>query len=244
MVEQEKQMRLLTIAREETRTLRSIPDETLLPIIKTLLGEISLFQEIAKSDLVSPNALERLKFIWCFSGPAEYHASTKYDAYAKYPWARNMDRTRLNHAALIIKKAGAAAPHFLYNGTPEENHALWSVLADIDTTIPEGNVHILGGTIVKTLDQIQQFYIPSDLTFTPGDRIGIISHAPHLPRILRMINRHRPILEELEVILFPVPAIEQGIEEYTELEVKGTLRYIFDFHQATVEPYPFLLPSI
>lgn len=265
MVEQEKQMRLLTTAREEIPLLRSISNETLLPLIKTLLEEISFFQKTAELP-IPPTALERLRFIWCFSGPGTYHAPTKIDTYTKYSWARNMDRSRLQRAATIMRKAAEVklgrkfspntpaevfttamrqhAPHLFYNGMPEENAAVRKVLADMDTAIPAENVHVFDiqkplGKIVRTIDQIREFTLPPDLSFRRGDQFGIISHAPHLPRILRMINQYRPIPEGFEVVLFPVPVIPSGFQEYTELEVKGTLRYIFDFHQATVEPYPY-----
>ena len=84
--------------------------------------------------------------------------------------------------------------------------------------------------------------MPDD--FQKDGELAIIAHAPHLVRILRIINKYRPFPNDTRVRLFPVPTQgADGKREYAMMEVSGTLYYSNVTHNATMEPYPYEISS-
>jgi hypothetical protein len=124
------------------------------------------------------------------------------------------------------------APHLIYNGTKVEDAVLQSVLDDDD---PEHKrdpiftgetVEIVGEGIDNTVDQIKKFELPDDLTLT-GKEIVLLSHAPHLDRVLHFLQRYEPLPKGTVPRLFPIAMPRVGGEEYTLQEIRGLLYYMF-----------------
>jgi hypothetical protein len=207
--------------------------------------------------------------IWTFSGPGTYDEPiTDHDtAYDAYPWAHGMDRERLNYTARLARKITEAStgithpaspatieaevqktkqdiadfgPHIIYNGTPKGNAAVESVLAQEETIIPAENVSVIGEDIKNTIDQLKTFKLPGDLLIE-GKKIALVSHAPHFPRIVRMINRYQPFPTGTKIVLFPLATPGDGRDLYAAREACAIIYYTYlsATHDATRIPYPF-----
>ncbi len=94
--------------------------------------------------------------------------------------------------------------------------------------IAADKVHIPATSIANTVDQVKTFVLPESLHLAGGE-IGLVSHAPHLVRTLHMLNRYQVIPEDMKIRLFPLKSPKEGREEYTTMEVRGLLYYIYLF---------------
>ncbi len=219
---------------------------------------------------MTPEIAENLSALWVFSGPGTYDSAKKNDRYQTYPWAEWMDRDRLSYAGWLArisaelvaegenprgpigeadkrkaearKAIGEHGPIIIYNGTAEENEVARSVPKREGIIVPEEKVVVAGGGIAKTVDQIKTFALPENL-HRPGGEIGLVSHAPHLMRVLHMLKRYEPLPKDMKVRLFPIASPIEGKEEYVTLEVKGLLYYIYlsAEHDADKETYPHII---
>ena len=188
-------------------------------------------------------------------------------AYRKYEWTWPMDRARINYAAFLTRKIaeiksgeetsripkGEVAhsvpqtkekiaehgPALIYNGSNVQNESINTALEQPDIAMPRDTVHVVGEGIRNTLDQIKDFSLPESL-HKPGNEIGLVSHAPHLMRIMHMINRHKPLPDDMSVRLFPIATAPERKKEFATMEIKGLLYYVFlsENHDATLESYP------
>ncbi len=252
--------------------LRRMPSHELKPFIREILSEIDVLETAGERDrvprlAVSPDVARSVGAIWTFAGPGTYDEPVKEDRYKHLPWARNMDRNRLNYTARLARHITEAAlnvslkgplgavekikertknamreagPAIIYNGAPIENKTVRDVLAREGTVVPAERVFVLGEGINNTVDQIKDFVLP-DGVLAGGKKLALVSHAPHLARIVRMLNRYRPLPEGTEILLFPLPTPAEGKEEYAEMETAGILYYVYvsPHHDATRAPYPY-----
>ena len=191
--------------------------------------------------------------------------------YKNLPWIWGADRARLNHAAILARKVAEArsgenfdrgslqtlkarkekikemieryGPKIIYNGVELENDTVVDVLSREGTIIPEDTVTIIRGTaehpIVNTLDTVKTLKLPEG--FEDDQELAIVAHAPHLARIMRMINKQPPFPRTTKVRLFPVPTPEAGKKEYAELETLGILNYVLRRGVADKESYPYVV---
>lgn len=219
---------------------------------------------------LTPEIAEKISALWIFSGFGTYDEPVVAAKDRPYKWKHGMDRARLNYAVLLARKIaemrspegmqrgsidGAPGrkmraketiakygPALIYNGTELENAAVERALAQPETIVPREKAHILGGNIVRTVDQIKPFSLPTQL-YHPGKEVGIIANAPHLVRIVRMLNRYKPLPSDMSVRLFPFATPPEGKEEYATLEIKGLLYYVFlsPDRDAEKEPYPHVI---
>lgn len=240
-------------------------------LISDTVSEIDMLEKIGEKEREkitdSPGVLQNIAVVWVISGPGTYDLPTKEDKYKDLEWAKGMDRARLNHGAVLaraITKARSGplegslmdiverkrktkeiiknyGPEIVYNGTEQENDTVFNVLSRKGVVIPEEKVHIIRGDIETTLDQVKTFKLPVELK--ENEELAIISHAPHLARIMHMINKHKPFPEGTRIRLFPVPTPENGKEEYAKMETLGLLRYIYLDNEATIESYPYNITS-
>ncbi len=219
---------------------------------------------------ITPEIANSITALWDFSGPGTYDDPVKEDRYKDKSWARGMDRARLNYAAWLVRKItemrdpGIAqkgpideaaersnrarqsirevGPTLIYNGTSEENAVVVDVLTREGIIIPSEKAHVMGEGIKNTVDQIKTFSLPENL-HEPGKEIGLISHAPHLIRVAHMLNRYQSIPPDMDIRFFPIKTPEDGREEYTAMEIRGILYYIYlsKNHDAAKEPYPYIV---
>ncbi|MBI2476182.1 MAG: hypothetical protein HYV67_02990 [Candidatus Taylorbacteria bacterium] len=189
--------------------------------------------------------------------------------YKNLPWMEWADRARLNHAAILARKVAEArsgenfdrgslasikerkakikemiekfGPKIIYNGVELENDTVADVLSREGTIIPEDKVTIIRGTteqpIVNTLDTVKTLKLPQG--FEADQELAIVAHAPHLARIMRMINKQPPFPRTTKVRLFPVPTPETGKKAYAELETLGILNYALRRGVADKKSYPY-----
>jgi len=253
--------------------LAEIPQDQAKELVARGLHEISELEEAAAANYIHPNitpdVANNVKLLWDLSGPGTYDMPTKDDKYKDFPWARNMDRARLNYTARLTKRiaevksgvdynSGSLAdvgerkektkklieeygPTILYNGTGEENATVEDVLGREGIIIPRSKVHVVGEGIATTVDQVKDFKIPEGVSLDDSGEIGIISHAPHLMRTMHMINRYRPFPEGTKVRLFPLPTPDEGKDEYAMMEARGLLYYTYmsPDKDTTPDAYPY-----
>lgn len=267
-------------ALEEHPEFTDFPEHDIKTLIKTSHDEIEVLERVANPKeaiaALTSKIAEKISALWVFSGPGTYEEPVKNDSYKDYPWARGMDRVRINYAVFLARKiaeirsgarerrgpihavterkqqAKAAisshGPAIIYNGNEIENAAAERALAHSGSIVPSEKAEILeldpSHTIPepRTFHQIKLFKLPEHL-YQPGNEIAIVSHAPQLPRILRMLNRYQTLPKDMTVRLFPLPTPPEGKEEYATLEIKGLLYYVFlsPDHDATREPYPHVI---
>ncbi len=252
--------------------LTKIPPEALRSTITQMLTEVDMFECVARENRasfeVSPEVAHEIGAIWVFSGPGTYDQPVKDDAYKKYPWARNMDRLRLDYAARIARNVTAAitgtkitaspdtiseakratkeairesGPSVFYNGTMVENESVRTALEQENGIMTVEKVFITPHPVRNTLEQVRDFVLPGE-ALSNGKTVAIVSHAPHLSRVLRMLNRFKPLPEDSTVLLFPMPTPDDGKEEYAATEITAIMYYAYVSGEgATPEPYPYKL---
>jgi hypothetical protein len=246
------------------------------PKIKSLiagtLSEIAVLEDVGEKEWskieMPTNIAKNIAVIWVVSGPGTYDQPTKDDVYNHLPWAKWMDRNRIDHACFLTRKVAEArsgedfssgplsdikqrkqrikelikqfGPNIIYNGTQFENDTVADVLTREGTIIPEEKVNIIGGDIKITLDQVKTLQLPC---LNEDEELAIVSHAPQLARIMHMINKYQPFPNGTKVRLFPVPTPKSGKAEYAKMETLGLLRYVYLDHEATEESYPYAFNS-
>lgn len=252
---------------------RFSPDE-IKQFIDDILREMELLEEIAARDNrelhLSDDIAKKIEAIWVLSGPGTYDDPVKEDRYRDYPWARGMDRARLNYAARIAKRVAEArsgksfdrgglsslrkrkeltkesilesGPYIIYNGRPDENAVVRDVLTREGIIIPQEKVLVMGEGIDKSVDQVKTVHLPEDFDIE-HDELAIVSHAPQLVRIMRMINRYKPFPEGTKIRLLPIVTPEGGKAEYALMETRGILYYTFlsPDRDAAKKSYPYVV---
>ncbi|MEK7143825.1 MAG: hypothetical protein AAB820_00640, partial [Patescibacteria group bacterium] len=133
-----------------------------------------------------------------------------------------------------------SGPYIIYNGTIEENENVKEILNREGIIMPPEKVMVIEEPIEKTVDQVKTFKLPEG-AYMIGKEIAVVSHAPHLSRIIRMVNRYKPFPPDVKMKLFPLATPKEGKEEYIQKEISGLLYYIYvsDDHDAVKEPYSY-----
>lgn len=178
-------------------------------------------------------------------------------------WVRKITEARMNerfpsgsiNAAFdrkryINEQIERYGPMILYNGTPVENAAAKRALATHTLIMPETKVEIQSGRFKKienTVDQVREFRLPEGFVLGRDEEIGIVTHAPHMMRLLHMINKYQPFPPETKIRPLPLSTPKEGKEEYAQMEILGLLFYVFlsnnegateDNHDASIKAYP------
>ena len=247
--------------------LATIPKNDLGEKISDFLQVIDSFEafgEESKHHLqVSSEIAKEIGVIWDFSGPGTYGEPFKEDRYKQFPWAKRLDRKRLNHTAMleraIIEAKGEndpleprtlgnialrkmrlkdaireKGPYIFYNGTSYENEVVRDVVLRKGMIIPKEKVIVAAEEVYNTIEQVTSFKLPDRIGM--GGAIALVSSAPHLARIITLINHFKPFPDNTTVHLFPVPTPEEGKVQYSEMEISGLLTYTFIQGIAKLEP--------
>jgi hypothetical protein len=178
--------------------------------------------------------------VWVFSGPGTFLKALENN---EQNFTRWMDRYRILYGLNIVKKVTAKklkkssgeitkqdilenGPLFIYNGTEEENKDLRAALNHELSILPSEKVIIvdqvkIDGTIQEienTLDQIKSF--PKELVGKQiTNRIAIVSHAPHIARILRYFEEFKLFPETVTVEVFSLtPIHSEALYMHEEME--------------------------
>lgn len=212
---------------------------------KQVLKEITTLRSIANDQ----EAKEAIDGIWVFSGPGTFLVSLLNGENPRRKW---MDRQRIICGiALVriitakrlkkkvvevtkedIKKSG---PILIYNGIPIENDDFRKVMQSSNFILPFEKVVIVDGVtesptishpIKNTADQIKGF--PKYLIGNNGPikkHLALISHAEHLPRILRYLAKYQSVPEHIKIVLYPLKSSEEVYQEYKEEEAEKVWKY-------------------
>lgn len=263
--------RIYGAAVEEHSQFKKIPESDIKEVIETALEEIEKLENAGNpTDVLAALPLEvakKISALWVFSGPGTYDDPIKDDRYKNYTWARGMDKERLSYAAWLARKISETVsgetlrgpingiperiqkarkmiaengPTILYNGTELENSVVRDVLTRKGIVIPPEKVRIIGEGINNTVDQVKTFKLPEELHRSGGE-IGIISHAPHLMRIIHILSQYQSLPKDMIVRLFPISSSAEGREEYAETEIRALLYYVFLGKNAQAIAYPSII---
>lgn len=132
-------------------------------------------------------------------------------------------------------------PYLLYGSTTEQNEDLEAALKEQGIVIPRSKVHVIAEKVVgtNTVDQMKTFSLPKELQIQDGDILAIVAHAPHMVRVLHMLNRYRPLPEGMLVQPYPMPAPLSGGDDFAIQEISGILYYTFITGDSTEEIHPY-----
>lgn len=136
-------------------------------------------------------------------------------------------------------------PHIVYNGYQVETEKLEEVLVRPGFIMPMEKVKIIHvdpvkGAPVNTVDGAKKFKFPEGIV-KAGQQVAVVSHAPHLARILHILNAHDYLPDDTVPYLAPLPTADDGRSEFALMEIRGMLRYIFLDHDAAEEPHEYEL---
>lgn len=121
-----------------------------------------------------------------------------------------------------------------------ENSVVESVFLREGVVIPREKVIIPDVEINNTADQIETFKWPEQVD--RGKAIALVSHSPHLARVVALINHFKPFPEGTRVYFFPVPTPQEGKEQYAQMEISGLLHNIFILRISDLNPaYKYML---
>lgn len=248
-----------TVTHEHT-LLRGIPVVKLKSIIATELHRIDTFENAAREDrdghmMIPTDVAVNIGAVWAIAGTGTYREPVTIvdnPLLRDKSWAEWMDKHRIDRAIRLVKelteinveKVGERAsetpyngPYFIYNGYNFQNTVLEEAIT-LGHLLPSKKVKIIYGDLKITVDQIKSFALPRDPTLK-GKAIAIVSHAPHLSRIIHMLDKYRPFPEGTILYLFPLPTPDSGKDEFSFMEIKGLLYYIFVAKDASENAYPY-----
>ena len=225
--------------------------------IDNILKEIDEFEDSYNNGInINKEEANKLKMIWCISGSGSYEkklVDTPSDNINKnISWYRGTDKIRLDYAALIVKEINRANrqtnlqhvqkieeryPIIIYNGIKEQVEVLLQN-AGKRYSIPKERIYIPNGQIVRTIDQIKYFSFPPK-TELNNMLMGLVSHAPHISRILRIMSKNDSKFKPVEIKVFPIRLkSKMGNIEFIKREISGILDYIAK-GEASIIPYEY-----
>lgn len=248
---------LETAPRDVPEILLETPEERG-RLVDNMLQLYSDFESERLMRIVDPDT----EVVVVLSGPGSVSKSLsgdKNDRYDHLEWSRKMDRARVRMGAHLVheitaKRLGletsevthddiiAHGPYLHYAGTEWENEQLKKAIAEgvinvpikklftyDSITDPSGNTR----PIRNTVDQIAGLRLPEKIK-----KIALVDHSAHLVRVLHIMGMYHDRLSGVDVQPFPIKAPSGGSAEYAEMELRGTLAYIYKYGQASTEPYP------
>lgn len=137
----------------------------------------------------------------------------------------------------IQKLVQETGPYLIYNGVLEQNQAVLRASKEFLWPIPQSKIYIPSGQIARTIDQVKTLALPPDIEFGNDDIFGIVTHAPHYARLMRMIDFYRPLGNNVKIQLFPL-VLPEDEEELMEMELNSTLNYALK-NELSWESYPY-----
>lgn len=137
-------------------------------------------------------------------------------------------------------------PYIIYGSTAEQNEDVKRGLEEPKVIVPESKVHVIDfpgepgeRDAVNTLKQVQAFTFPDELQIKDGDILAIVTHAPHMVRLLHMLGKYRPFPEGLTVQPYPMQSLPFAGTNFATMEISGLMAAVFLTGDATREPHPY-----
>lgn len=251
----------------DTPQLKNIdPNE----VNRVLDRDLAMLQEFEGAALPHPQVHPDTDVVFIVPGPGEYSLKVppyeqKPDRYQNLPWARKMDRARVRVGLALVREITAQrlgkntqvvttedivqhGPWLHYSTTHWENEHIKGVLSEQAVKIPSEKIimyeDIVGNDgktrpIVNTADQLEGLNFQDKVK---PRRIAVVSHAPHLVRIMHMMEKFKARIPAGAVVQpFPLPTPVGGVPEYARMELQGTLAGIYKLGTASPTPYPYQL---
>ena len=181
-------------------------------------------------------------------------------------WLAWADRDRIKHGAYLARKVAETrsgytipaypldrlhiqkeetkalireyGPNLIYTGYPVETAKATEVLNRIGGIIPIEKCFIVHGTPRNTVEGIQQFILPEG-ALARDKELAIVSHAPHLARILHIMGQYPYLPAGSLPYVAPVATPESGRLDFALMEIRGMLNYVFRDHVAAVQAHPY-----
>lgn len=250
------------------------------PVTSFISGAIEVLNQLetlAQNPLSqlpqTPEETTKIKALWIISGPGTYFQAYKQDRYKAKPWARSMDRQRINYALQIGRKLAEMklghpvsnnwadaerqlteqGPLVVYNGTPAENAAFLEAKKTPWLRIPEANLYPGNKILVinpitsidNTVDQIKSFHLPPAFDVSPGDELGVVLHAPQAVRFLYVLANFKDTIPQgVNLRIFSLPTPKGGFPEYPLQELRGTTYYHFIANPPITAESPYPFQSL
>lgn len=159
-----------------------------------------------------------------------------------YPYLSSNRKLTSDQVAALRSDIAECGPYLIYGSTAEQNEHVKRALAEPGVIIPSSKVHVIyfpgKPKGVNTVDQMNNFYLPTDLEVHQGDILAIVAHAPHLVRALHIMDKLRPLPEDLTILPYPLPSPFAAGTEYAKLEISGLLYYTLVEGKSSEQPYP------
>ncbi len=241
-------IQIINFGKEQNPQLKDFDSDQIEVVARQAVAEMRRLEEFAKrltnpKDFpLSKEDLARMKAIWIFSAPGK---ASYIDTYIKLKHAGKLDWERLKMAELICNQyqaLGLELPYVVYNGRLDENARLRKHLEKGRLHIPPEKLHIIDDErIKKTVDQMKIVNLPEAVSLEPEDRIGLLSHAPHLVRVLYLLNHFQPFSSKVEVQALPAASPPRIADQYRMMETSGILYYAFISGDAAKEPISYHL---
>lgn len=211
----------------------------------------------------------KIKVVWDVSGAGTYLKEFQDDRFKNIPWMGWMDRRRLNYSGALIRRlteriTGISyevslgkkltpeqlektrsdierfGPFLVYGATQEQNMDLEKELDEQGVIIPKSKVHIITDEVVNTIDQMKAFSLPDDMQMQEGDIIAVVAHAPHMVRILHMMNHFKDHFPKGIIVQpHPLPSPPSAGTDFSMMEISGLLYYTFISGDSSEESYPY-----
>lgn len=156
----------------------------------------------------------------------------------RVPLAESLSPQQINQLRSDIEQFG---PYLIYGSTLEQNEDLEIALGEQGVIIPKSKVFIISDRVVNTntVDQMQTFRLPPGLQVQKGDILAVVAHAPHMVRMLHILNQYRPFPEGMIVKPYPMPAPPFGGIDFATQEISGVLYYTFITKDSSEEIHPY-----
>lgn len=239
--------------------------------IKAVLDKcITMLQDFGVAVRLRPRIYPETDFVCVISGPGAYTTNLppyedKPDKYQHFTWSRNMDRARIKTGLALVRQITALrlnksssqvtlndikkhGPWFHYGATRWEVNHLKAVLSQPSLMMPQEKVfsyweieEVAGEKreIANTADQMSGLRFPEKVV---PRRIILVSHPPHLVRLLHILGKYASRIPQGAIVQpYPTSGPKHGREEFSLMELRGTLAAIYKLGIATPLPYPYNL---
>lgn len=218
--------------------------------------------------VVSREVADDIVAVKIHSGVGSYNErfkATDNPCFKGKSWAHWFDRKRINHGVRLARKIAEArsgytpknqsfrtqadqreetkrliaeyGPYVIYDGYPVETANAQDVLDRPGGIIPEKRAIIIHGNPTNTGEAVKALKLP-DFVVGSGKQIAIVTHAPHLARVLHFMEQDSSLPEGSKPYIAPLPTPDEGRDEFALMEIRGTLNYIFLEHSAAKLAHP------
>jgi len=141
------------------------------------------------------------------------------------------------------EQIAAYGPAIMYSGYPVETQKAEEVLRRPGGVIPEEKALIIHGNPHNTVEGAQLLvdaFEKYDHLLEGRRQIAIVTHAPHLERVLHIMDKY-PYLPAGSNVPFvsPVATPEAGVHDFATMEARGLLYYAWLADTASKEQHQF-----